>query len=180
MKTTQLYIELIIIGLETFIWMSIFLINSIGYEIGDIIINVLNEFSTSLLLIGILYIIGILIDRLVDMIFQKREDKIREQSGLQIKSSFLLLEKYNIENYADYSRSRIRILRASIFNIPLIVIAFLWYVNKYVTKSYLAVIYILVIGIFFTYLAWKSYNLTVKKYYDKVRILEMGNESESN
>lgn len=174
METTQLYIELIIIGLEAFCWMSLFLIDIVGNEVIGIFNNILNSFSTSLLLIGILYIIGILMDRLADMIFQKGENSVRKSSGLKAKSSFLVWKKYKAEKYADYARSKIRILRASILNIPLITISSVWYVVRYFDKLYMIVVYILVLGILFTYIAWKSYNLSIERYYDKACALEIG------
>ncbi len=173
METTQLYIELIVIGLETFGWMSLFLIDIIGNEIISIFDNILENFSTSLLLIGILYIIGILMDRLADMMFQKGENSVRENSGLKAKSSFLVWKNFGAEKYADYARSKIRILRASILNIPLITMSSIWYIIEFFDKLYMVVVYVLIIGIFFTYIAWKSYNLSLKRYYDKACALEI-------
>lgn len=172
METTQLYIELIIIGLETFIWMGIFLINIIGNEIVNVFNEIVNKFSSSLLLIGILYVIGILMDRLADMIFQKGENSIRNMSGLRAKSSFLIWKKYSAEKYADYSRSRIRILRSSILNIPLITISCIWCVCIYVDEPYTILVFILVLGIIFSYISYKAYHLSLKRYYDKACALE--------
>ena len=176
METTQLYIELVIIGLEAFGWISFFVIDIIGNKVVSIFNNILNNFSTSVLLIGVLYVIGILIDRLADMIFQKKEDSIRKNSGLKAKSSILIWKKYGAEKYADYVRSKIRILRASILNIPLITISSIWYVIKCFDKLYMIMTYILILGILFTYTAWKSYNLSIKRYYDKAYALEIGEE----
>lgn len=172
METTQLYIELIIIGLETFSWISVCTINIIGNKVVDTISNILNSFSSSLLLIGILYIIGILMDRLADMVFQKRENNIREASGLKAKSTFLVWKEYDTQKYSDYSRSKIRVLRASVINMPLITLSAVWYILKYTETFYILIIYVLILGIFFTYISWKSYNLSLKQYYDKARALE--------
>ena len=77
--------------------MSIFLIIMVGNEIVSTLNEIANKFSSSLLLIGILYIIGILVDRLANMIFQKGENNIRNASGLRAKSSGLIWRKYNVE-----------------------------------------------------------------------------------
>lgn len=148
METTQLYIELIIIGLETICWMCVCIIN----------------------------IIGILMDRFADMIFQKGENKIRNASGLKAKSIFLVWKEHDAQKYSDYSRSKIRILRASIINMPLITISILWYILKYFEKPFVLAIYILFLGLLFTYVSWKSYNLSVKRYYDKACALEASKE----
>lgn len=172
METTQLYIELIIIGLEGFIWMCTFLVDIIGNKAISVLTNIIGNFSSSLLLIGILYVIGILIDRFADIIFQKKENAIRNKSGLQAKSSILVWKKYDAEKYAEYSRTRVRILRASILNLPMISISFILYVIRCLDKFYMLVIYILILGILFTYVSWKSYNLSLIRYYDKACALE--------
>lgn len=176
METTQLYIELIIIGLEGFIWMCAFLADILGNKATSVLANILDNFSSSLLLIGILYVIGVLVDRLADIIFQKKEDDIRINSGLHAKSSIIVWKKYNAEKYAEYSRTRVRILRASILNLPMISISFILYVIKYLDKSYMLVIYIIILGVLFTYISWKSYNLSLIRYYDKACALESSGE----
>lgn len=177
METTQLYIELIIIGLETTGWFCICIVNIIGNRVINIFSNILNNFSSSLLLIGVFYIIGILMDRLADMVFQKGEDKIRTESGLRAKSSFLIWKKYDAQKYADYARSKIRILRASIINIPLIAVSIIWYLLKYFKEPFDMLIMISALGLLFTYISWKSYDLSVKRYYDKACALELSEEA---
>lgn len=90
MESTLLYVEMIIIGVETFIWMCMFFINIIGNKSLTIIANILNNLTSSLLLIGCLYIIGILMDRLSDIIFESTENKIRKKSGLKAKTTMLI------------------------------------------------------------------------------------------
>lgn len=176
METTKFYIELIIVGLETFVWMAIFFINIIEDKILGILYKILNNFSSSLLLIGILYIIGVLMDRLVDSIFQKLENEIRNNSGLETKSAILVWKKHDQEKFADYTRSRIRIIRASIINIPLITISLMWSVFKFYQQEYFAMGYIFILGALFTYVAKKSLNRLLKTYYDKARVFEISDK----
>lgn len=49
-----------------------------GNKVINIFNNILNNFSISLLLIGVLYVIGILIDRLADIIFQKKKSLLEK------------------------------------------------------------------------------------------------------
>lgn len=170
MHTTQLYIELIIIGLETSIWMCIVLINIAGTRILNAIVDILDNFSSSLLLIGVLYVIGILMDRCADIIFHEREKTIKMKSGLKAESSIIVWTN-DFARYVEYSRSRIRILRVSVINIPLISVGLIFYIIGYI-KHQSIIIYILILGCSFTYIAWKSYNLSVEKFYKKARILE--------
>lgn len=175
METTKMYIELIVVGLETFVWICMFLVDIVGNKIISVLEKILNNFSVSLLLIGILYVIGVLIDRLTDIIFQKFENKIRKESGLQAKTSFIIWKKYNLENFSDYTRSRIRILRASTINIPLIMLSLVWYVFIFY-KQFSVIIYIYFIGMLFMYASWKGYKKSLKTYYDKACILELNND----
>lgn len=173
METTQLYVELIIIGIEGFIWMCTFLVDIIGYEAKGFLAYILGNFSASLFLVGILYVIGILVDRFADIIFRKKESSIRNTSGLHAKSSFLLWKKYGVVRYAEYSRMRVKILRASVLNLPMISISFMMYAIKYLEKFYMIVIYILILGTLFTYVSWKSYNLSLIEYFNRTRELEL-------
>lgn len=172
MKTTELYVELIIIGLETSIWMCMFIINIVGREFIDFMNEVLKNFSSSLLIIGILYIVGLLLDRLSDLFFQKIEDGILERSGLETFKSTIAWERFNQEYFFRYVRSRMRILRTSVINIPLITISFIWFVikNQY---SILLMLYILILGILFTYISWKALIKSTNTYYDKAKKLQL-------
>lgn len=175
MESTLLYVEMIIIGVETFIWMFIFFINIVGNKSFTIITSILNSLTSSLLLIGCLYIIGILMDRLSDIIFESTENKIRKKSGLKAKTTILIWKNADQEKYFDYTRSRIRIVRASVLNIPLIAISTLWYLEF---KSYLT-LYIALLGILFSWISWKSYCKTLKSYYNKARLLELNFKSKN-
>ncbi len=179
METTQLYIELIIIGLEGFIWMCTFLVDILGNKATSVLTKILDNFSSSLFLIGILYVIGVLVDRFADFVFQKKENAIRNVSGLRAKSSILVWKKYGAEKYAEYSRTRVRILRASILNLPMISISFILYTMKYLDKFYMLVIYISILGTLFTYISWRSYNLSLKKYYEKACALESSDKEDT-
>lgn len=172
MQTTELYVELIIIGLETSIWMCMFLINIIEKSFIDFFSEALKNFSSSLLIIGVLYIVGLLLDRLSDLFFQKVEDNIRNNSGLETDKSTMAWERFNQEYFFRYVRSRMRILRTSIINIPLITISFLWFAlkNEY---SILLILYILVLGILFTFISWKALIKSTNTYYNKARTLQL-------
>ena len=172
MSTTQLYIELIIIGLESFIWMGVFLANIMEKDFMNIFDTMIGNFSSSLVFIGIIYILGIIMEGLAEIIFLDKGDKIRNDSGVEVKNTHVIWKKYNAEKYADYTRSKIRILRATVLNLPLITVAFLWYLDE----SYLTLLYIMVIGVLSTVICYKSYNITIRRYYAKAHALEESEE----
>lgn len=173
MKTTQMYIELVVIGLETSIWICIMFINLLGSQISRNILYILDNWTTSILVFGVLYIVGVLSDRLSDLVFQCIEQTVRRQSGLEAKTSIIIWEKYNQEKFSDYTRSRIRILRASIINIPLITLGSIWYLFQINGQYHEAVLFILFLGGIATYISQKSYIKLVKGFYQKAHILEM-------
>lgn len=176
METTHLYVELVIIGLETSVWMCMVYINIVGNQVLDTISKILNNFASSLFFIGLFYIVGILMDRLADMIYKKTENKIRRESELKAKTSILIWKKYDQEKVSDYMRSRIRILRVSTLNVPLIALSFLWYVLVSVETPLFLSIYIILLGVLFTYISLKSYLKSVRDYYNKAKALELSNE----
>ncbi len=88
MQTTQLYVELIIIGLETSIWMCVFFINIMGKQILNMIFNILNNFASSLLMIGVIYIIGLIMDRFSDLLYQKIKKRLKMNLDLKRKQVF--------------------------------------------------------------------------------------------
>lgn len=53
MYPTHLYVELIVIGIETTVWMCMVYINIVGNKILDIISQILNNLASSILLIGL-------------------------------------------------------------------------------------------------------------------------------
>lgn len=79
-----------------------------------------------------------------------------------------------MESFSDYTRSRIRILRASIINIQLILLSLIWYTCKFY-KHLSVIIYIFLVGILFIYISWKGYKKSLIMYYNKAHVLELNN-----
>lgn len=176
METTQLYVELIIIGLETSIWMCAFFINIIGKQILSMVANILDNFASSLFLVGIIYIIGLIMDRFLNFLYQKIKKRIKNESGFEGETSILIWQKHNQEEYFKYAKAKIKILRASTLNFPLISISFICYIWNFVeTSRNILSIYIFMLGILFTWTSWKAYLDSLKSYYQKARLLELMN-----
>lgn len=173
MEFTQLYIEMVIIGLEASIWIYTSFLDISGNKIFDGISRITDSFALSVFLIGILYVIGIVMDGIANIIFQNNENKIRQKSGLQAKSTILIWqETEQAKKYFEYARSRIRILRSSVVNIPLISVTLIWYVFRF-EYNRLFSLYILFLGAFFTVMAWMAFQKLLNSYYNKARVLEL-------
>lgn len=171
METTKMYIELLIIGLESSLWMWFFYLNLLRKNISSFNYELLNNLSFSLIMLGIIYIIGVFIDRLSDMLFEKLEKSIRKNSELQTKTTANIWNKFSLENYAEYLRARIRILRASAINVPLITIGLLWYVWR-IYQNLPLFLFILFVGLLFSFISCSGTISLMNSYYKKAHDLE--------
>lgn len=68
------------------------------------------------------------------------------------------------------------IIIVSTLNVPIIALSFLWYVLVSVEKPLSLTIYIISLGVLFTYISLKSYVKSVRDYYNKAKALESSNE----
>lgn len=126
MTTTALFIELLIAGLQSAIWIGLIVLSVFGTD--WINLERLKGFETILavILLPIVYPLGVLIDYLADRVFTRWQKPLRHlylkdktQSALklltQTKDPFLT-------NYLDYIRRRIRLSRSAAINFALITV----------------------------------------------------------
>lgn len=172
MATTLLYVELIIIGLETMMWITSFSVCFTDIQYIFVIEKIIETLPASIFLLGVMYILGLIFDRIADLIFQKTESQIREKSGLKAKSSILIWTESKQEEYFKFTRSKIRILRSSVINIPLFVISIIINIIKYYQSQYSFLIFVVVTGCILSYFSWICYKQAITNFYNKARILE--------
>ena len=178
METTKLYIELIIIGLQSSVGVVFTLINIIGLEMSKKMIALLDKFLISILLLGVFYILGLIVDRFSDSLFQKLEDRLRNKSGLKSKSVMLLPFSDNQYEFMMYCRSRIRILRATIINTFFVMASTLWFVILYTNCNRLEyIVFIIVGGAFIITVCYTSLCKLLKNTYNKAKVFELGEET---
>lgn len=174
MATTSLYVELIIIGLETFIWIASFSLCLTDIKYVSVIRNIIEKLPASIFMIGILYILGLIMDSFADRMFENLENSIRQKSGLRAKSSVLIWKNSGQEEYFKFVRPKIRVLRASSINIPLVTASLIWVCLKYCKPESLLLLflYISIIGGFLSVSSYKGYKKTLATFYTKAHILE--------
>lgn len=173
MATTSLYVELIIIGLETMIWIASFSIWITDIKYISVIKEVIEKLPASIFMLGILYILGLVFDRVADIVFSKVEKQMRTSSGLKARSSILIWKKSEQEEYFSFTRSKIRILRASSINIPLFTVSMVFNISKYYDGNVFFILFVVTIGMMLSCFSYKGYKQTTKRFYDMARILEM-------
>jgi hypothetical protein len=81
MNTTSIFVELVIIGLHTFIWMGLLVLTFIGYQ--DLDLEKLFTINLALPILAITYILGILVDRASDIALAAQDGRLRSKYNLR-------------------------------------------------------------------------------------------------
>jgi hypothetical protein len=165
MSTTALLVDILLIGIQVLIWIT-GLVFSFLFPPQSIV--TLSEKSPTIflfLLIALSYTLGIIFDYIIANFFQllksKEEQKVY-RDGLVIS---ILAHDKEIQKFLDNQYARLRIVRATVFNLPLITIATCCYIltNPIDSKLTLCsmILLILLIGTILTtaaFCSWKSRN----------------------
>ncbi|MDZ7363017.1 MAG: hypothetical protein ONB46_20195 [candidate division KSB1 bacterium] len=127
MTTTNVFAELLIIGIETMGWIALLILSLFGYEWIDF--SILNNLVIAIPLAAAAYVLGIMMDRLSDVLLAGADHKIRQKVlGERVAQSFphlriyILAKSPFLSTDLDYLRSRLRIMRSSLVNFGLLAI----------------------------------------------------------
>ena len=128
MSTTNLFVELIVIGIGAAAWAGLFLLAALGYD-ADLVARLARAPAAALPALTGVYLLGIVTDRLADTVLHAlRVEGNRkvyfgtEENFLRTRGYVLMRAPYFATQF-DYSRSRQRICRGWILNAVLIAIA---------------------------------------------------------
>jgi hypothetical protein len=125
MSTTLLFVELLIAGVQVVVWFSLLVFSVFGYEwVSNIQSQALSDWEVlvSITVLAFVYVLGILFDRLADLIFSKWDRKIAIEMFPHAPHTFAVIRfqisKGNdyLNHQFEYTRSRLRIARASALN----------------------------------------------------------------
>lgn len=137
MNTTLLFAELLIIGLQTAVWIFILLINvfGIGWVQTLQTSNLANwQAAILIVLLSVFYVIGIIIDRVADALFSRWEWKLRRVGFPEPPMPIVVLRfelargNEPLNHQFEYNRTRMRISRASALNFGLATIMGVLYI----------------------------------------------------
>lgn len=126
MGTTDLFVELIVIGVGAFIWIVLGTFSMFGYSW---VPKELFSVSSLIPFLSLVYIVGIVTDRIADVLFDtiwvpKMQRKYYSSSATARDDRRLIYsENEYLANLIEYGRSRLRICRGWAFNAVLILIA---------------------------------------------------------
>ena len=139
MSTTSLFVELLVGGIQSLTWLFIltatcFDLRGIWDHIGDL--SAALTISGGVFVLSIAYVLGVLFDRLWDGFLEaylpdlkqiakdqarKERSSVNDEFG-EVRSKLYRADGEHAATFVAYSRSRMRVARASVFNIPLITI----------------------------------------------------------
>ncbi len=172
MATTVLIAEILIIGIQSLVWIACLVFALFDLSWFDL--QVLNGWETlaTLFLLAIAYSLGVLIDRTSDSLFWRVDKHIRKKEipknfpAVWEMRLFITSKDAGIANFLEYVRSPLRIARSTTFNIALTIIASVILRVKILASDNgiiytdRVMIFILVVGVLLliaTFLSWKRF-----------------------
>lgn len=126
MSTTTLFVEILIIGLEALVWIGMAL--SIQWDFGTIV-DFLKENKAysallSTFLLALAYILGIIVDRVADSFTVPLRYPLKAKPPAPFREMRLRImhSSNGMAKFLDYQRSRLRIARATVLNLLMILL----------------------------------------------------------
>lgn len=130
MSTTNLFVELVVIGVGAMLWLVLLTLAIFGFQWLPVKVEILAVLAIPLL--SLIYLLGIIIDRVADSIFEKIWSKqIRKTAYGGTQQNFyddrrLVLSQHNpITERLLYAQSRTRICRGWSLNAAAITLTFI-------------------------------------------------------
>lgn len=163
-----------IAGVQMLIWLILLAFCLFPYDWLTLARTDLDYAVLSVIAISFIYPLGIILDHMADRLLRKPEESIRKSIPGGEKSMSLLLTKINstiIADQFDYIRTRIRITRSATVNFFLITVvtAALTLLKLGVNCSSLKIVGAeVIIGVTLTWLAYASWSLLNKTYFQKI------------
>jgi hypothetical protein len=133
LQTTNLFVELVVIGIGGALWLGLTVLTIFGYS--WVPIEELTSLPGLIPALAVIYLLGILIDRVADGVFEPVTKRLASQvfpsHDEYERARNLVYASEALRNLAEYSRSRMRICRGWILNSALTAVslnAFIWVV----------------------------------------------------
>ncbi|MGE5249604.1 MAG: hypothetical protein ACM3QS_05265 [Bacteroidota bacterium] len=133
MSTTVSFAEIFIIGLQAVVWVALFAAALFGVRWADLDALKAWEASATLIFLGLTYTLGLLADRLADALFSPLDHRIRpstipdKEAPVWRMRLYIITQDNGMTKFVEFARSRIRIVRATAFNLLVFALAFVVY-----------------------------------------------------
>ncbi|MCA9024801.1 MAG: hypothetical protein KDA86_06275 [Planctomycetaceae bacterium] len=127
MATTNLFVELLVIGVGAACWVLLFMLGLIGVDLFPL--QAALGYPVLVFLLPLVYVLGIISDRMADFVFDKlfsgplRARYFADRRDYQDARRLVISSSSRLANMHDYGRTRIRICRGWSLNALLIALA---------------------------------------------------------
>lgn len=127
MSTTALFVEILVAGIQALVWLA--MLASARWDIKPALefLKAYKEYAAlvATLVLALAYVIGIFIDRMADGFcrwFRYSSDQRLPESVGKIRLR-IMKESEGMAKFLDYQRSKLRIARATVFNLFMMIVA---------------------------------------------------------
>ena len=176
MNTTNLFVELVVIGVSALSWVILLVLSVFGWDW----VPTERVFSTTALvpLVSLVYILGVVSDRIADTLFELWwSDKLRGKYFPNLQEyhaarRIVLTRSERFSDLLEYGRSRLRICRGWALNCVLIVVFLDLFIWIKLSGSPLALhLYLCgtIGGLLFAVASWYSWRKLTMTEYRKVK-----------
>jgi hypothetical protein len=129
MSTTAVFAEILIIGIQATIWVVLLIMSFFGFAWIPTVSSSLENWivPTVVILFSLCYTLGIIIDRIADLLFlvmkpkgfflNSRWRRLAQEQAHSNTHVAILLKDGHASTFFEYIRSRIRIVRATVVNL---------------------------------------------------------------
>ncbi len=128
MATTQLFVELLVIGFGALVWLAILGAALFGFDPAHFYQGLLSV-RAFLPVLAVVYVLGIVTDRLADWLFERLDVRHRKEYFGDDKAGYfnarrtLVVHGPALWEHLEYGRSRLRICRGWALNAVLLLVA---------------------------------------------------------
>lgn len=181
MSTTLLFVELIVIGLQVTLWLALVVLLFFGH--GWLNLSELVKWQTTgtLILLAFAYTIGTLFDRLTNRIFSRLNEGLKTREFPDPPAALVAIryavakENEYLNRLFEYTRSRMRIARATAINAPIISLLLLAYyfirMNTWTLETKFAIgAFTVIFGLLMAVLAVHAWDKLMTTYIKLVRV----------
>ncbi|MEM9804632.1 MAG: hypothetical protein AAF959_05085, partial [Cyanobacteria bacterium P01_D01_bin.56] len=167
--TTDLFVELIVIGVGATIWVILLVLSVFGYD--WVAFDQVFALPSLLPILAITYILGIVTDRVADNLFDvvwksKLAQQFYPKDGDDYDDRrYIYLRSERLASLLEYGRSRLRICRGWVLNTTLILISLNLFILRQVTDLTTKVAmfvfsnFFLIVLIYGLWFSWKELTL---------------------
>lgn len=138
MGTTVFFAEIFIIGLQATVWAAVFAAALFGTRLSDLAAFQGWEMAMTLVFLALAHTLGLLVDRLADALFSPLDHRMRpaiipeKEAPVWRMRLYLISRDDGLTKFVEFSRTRIRIVRATVFNLLMLLagVVALWLAGR--------------------------------------------------